>query len=272
MKWVDYREQLGIGFDDKEKFVMLRNRVSVFLNNFGGLYNGESYSRYSMMVGEPLLNNANPPWCGLEKSLVSLTKSTRELISKYIAFYNTFDDSKQMYVYSGEPSVKPDILAFIKKSLLDLGIPYEIISDDDGVFIFPKGVSEFDDALVSAPLQWLSAFPNTEKAWRKVLREYSESTEQNASDVADLFRKALETFFKEFFRTDKSLENCKSEYGSYLKQKGVPKEVVGNFETLLQAYTNYMNEYAKHRDATSDKILEYLMYQTGNIIRLLITL
>lgn len=35
---------------------------------------------------------------------------------------------------------------------------------------------------------------------------------------------------------------------------------------------NYINNYAKHRDATSNRLLEYLMYQTGNIIRLLITL
>lgn len=41
---------------------------------------------------------------------------------------------------------------------------------------------------------------------------------------------------------------------------------------LLQAYTSFMNNYAKHRDATSNRLLEYLMYQTGNIIRLLITL
>jgi hypothetical protein len=57
-----------------------------------------------------------------------------------------------------------------------------------------------------------------------------------------------------------------------LKSQGVPKEVSGNFETLLQAYTSFMNNYAKHRDATSNRLLEYLMYQTGNIIRLLITL
>lgn len=48
--------------------------------------------------------------------------------------------------------------------------------------------------------------------------------------------------------------------------------ISGNFETLLQAYTSFMNNYAKHRDATSNRLLEYLMYQTGNIIRLLITL
>ena len=44
------------------------------------------------------------------------------------------------------------------------------------------------------------------------------------------------------------------------------------FNFLLQAYTSFMNNYAKHRDATSNRLLEYLMYQTGNIIRLLITL
>lgn len=70
---------------------------------------------------------------------------------------------------------------------------------------------------------------------------------------------------------DAQVEAIKT-YGTYLKSQGVPKEVSGNFETLLQAYTSFMNNYAKHRDATSNRLLEYLMYQTGNIIRLLITL
>ena len=62
------------------------------------------------------------------------------------------------------------------------------------------------------------------------------------------------------------------EYGRYLKSIGVPAEITGNMETLLQAYANFMNGYAKHQDATSMNVLEYIMYQTGNIIRLLITL
>lgn len=57
-----------------------------------------------------------------------------------------------------------------------------------------------------------------------------------------------------------------------MKENGIPKEIVNNFETLLQAYTNFMNSYAKHHDKTERNILEYIMYQTGNIIRLLITL
>ena len=53
---------------------------------------------------------------------------------------------------------------------------------------------------------------------------------------------------------------------------GVSKEIASNFETLLQTYCNFMNGYAKHHDKTELNVLEYLMYQTGNIIRLLITL
>ena len=57
-----------------------------------------------------------------------------------------------------------------------------------------------------------------------------------------------------------------------MESKGVPKELRNNFETLLQNYTNFMNGYAKHHDKTNKNISEYIMYQTGNLIRLLITL
>ena len=129
-----------------------------------------------------------------------------------------------------------------------------------------------DNALISEPLSWLSAYPKTHTAYVKALKEYSEATPSNASDIADKFRKTLETFLREFFNNNAPLEKNKVEYGRYLKSQGIPSEITGNMETLLQAYANFMNGYAKHQDATSLNILEYLMYQTGNIIRLLITL
>ena len=273
MNWIDYREKLGIGFNDDEKFKMLKNKTSIFLDLFGPRYSEDSYKSYAIMVGERLLNHSNYPIFGLEESLINKTKSMKDFLSKYIAFYNTYDEKfSTAYGYREPPISKDIILNFMKTSLDNLRIQYEIFEDDDGVFIFPKGVSDFDNSLVSKPLQWLSTYPTAEKAWSKAMREYAESSEENASDVADKYRKALEAFFQEFFKSQKSLENFKAEYGDYLKQRGIPKEIAGNFETLLQAYTNYINNFAKHRDATSDKILEYLMYQTGNIMRLLLTL
>lgn len=144
--------------------------------------------------------------------------------------------------------------------------------DGTGVFIFPKGAPELDEALVSAPLEWLNDYPESRKAWIKALNDYADQTDENASDIADKFRKALERFMQEFFGSEKSLENLLPEYGEYLKGHGVPAEISNDFKKLLNGYTDYINNYAKHHDRTSRKVLEYIMYETGNVMRLLITL
>ena len=164
------------------------------------------------------------------------------------------------------------ILPRIKAALVDSHIPFDVIEDKDGVFIFPKGAKELDDKLVTEPLQWLTEYPKTRTAWIKALKAYADATDENASDCADLFRKALEQFFREFFGSKKSLENYKSEYGNLMKNHGIPAELCNSFERVLNQYTTYMNNYAKHGNGTSKIALEYIMYQTGSLIRFLITL
>ena len=98
---------------------------------------------------------------------------------------------------------------------------------------------------------------------------YTDSVAPGSEDFKDYCLDNILTL-KDF--SEKSLENMISDYGSYLKNKGIPKEISNNFEKLLNQYTDFMNNYAKHHDKTSVNVLEYIMYQTGNIIRLLITL
>ena len=228
------------------------------------------FTSYIMMVCE---NSFYSDISGVEESFLQ-SRCTKELISKYIAFYNTYCEEAQTgsLGYRKPEEIKELIIGFIIKSLEELNISFEIFSDEDGYFIFPKGIKEFDDKLVSEVLDWLKDFPLTEKAWIKALRQYSDGEPQDASDTADKLRKALETIMKEFFKNEKSLENNKSTCGGYLKCQGVSKDLCNNFETLLQSYSLFMNENAKHNDKTQPVILEYLLYQTGNIIRLLITL
>lgn len=270
MKWIDYREKLGIGFNDEEKFQMLKNIIMVYLNKFyyHGLFNADDLNKYLLCVGENKGYNYNPVE-GLMDS-INETQTTLELISKMIAFCNTYTPHQKSY--PGEIIKSKDIYNFIQKSLVALNISFEVIKDADGYFIFPKGAKELDDALVSQPLEWLNGYKVSHRAFVKALKDYSSSTEDSASEVADSLRKALETFFQEFFGSEKSLENYKSEYGSFLKSHGVPKELANDFNTILCAFTDYNNSYAKHHDKSSKNVLEYLLYQTGNIIRLLITL
>ncbi len=265
MKWVDYREKLGIGFSDIQKSSILANKISNYLqydNEVAG-YSKRDYYEFCSMTGSKYTHHPEPRQLVANRIEVGLD-STEMIIAYYIAFVNSLTSCSNIR--------KKHFVEVLGGFLEEVGIPYEVIWDDDGAFIFPKGVAEFDDALVSEPLAWLRKYPAAEKAWIKALRAYSENSVQNASDVADLFRKALEAFFQEFFHGQKALEKYIADYGTYLKQKGIPKEITNNYEKLLDTYTKYMNNYAKHRDATSDKVLEYLMYQTGSIMRLLITL
>ena len=275
MDWLDYRQALGLSFNDNQKKSLFIKRIEVFMQSGENCpFEEQDEIGLAYMIGKSYLlaeqdprdfDFGNDP-LGLQRAWLYLSKRTKsfaDFLSCLVALINT---------YGGKKTDKRMILSGIKKALEDCRISFEIIEDDDGIFIFPKGAKELDDALVSEPLEWLADYPESRKAFVKALKEYSETTSDNASDIADKFRKTLENFFQEYFGGNKSLENYKNAYGTYLKSQGVPKEVSGNFETLLQAYTSFMNNYAKHRDATSNRLLEYLMYQTGNIIRLLITL
>ena len=271
MDWLDYREKLGIGFADHEKvkyfIVKMFNVLDEIYNEMAGEFDESEYFNFCNVTGTPRRNTIYGNSFGYVVDILRQNSQTIEaFLSYYIAFINCKKDTE---VRKWKRAHFQNLVCNLLK---ESHIPYEVLTDKDGFFVFPKGAKELDDALVSEPLKWLSAYPKAHAAFVKALKEYANATPDNASDIADKFRKALETFFQEFFECDKSLENCKNLYGGYLKSHSVPSEIAGNMETLLQSYTHFMNGYAKHHDKTSINVLEYIMYQTGNLIRLLITL
>lgn len=272
MDWVDYREKLGVGFSDEGKVKYFLVKMFNFLDFCGDSVRSQidenEYYYFCNMTGTPMQQDAlyGDGYAFIIKVLHNKSTSLKEFLAYYIAFLNCQNDAKH------KKFTKEHYKNLVCNMLDESHIPFELLSDKGNYFIFPKGAEEMDTALVSQPLSWLSAYPKSHTAFVKALKQYSEATAETASDVADLFRKALETFFHEFFNCNKALENCKGLYGGYLKSRNVPAEVANNLETLQQAYTNFMNGYAKHHDKSSLNVLEYVMYQTGNIIRLLITL
>lgn len=269
MKYLDYRKKLGIGFDNSqlERFFINRMKNHLEVTRSGSTYDHLATPvmvfEYCNITGAEF-ESMDTSYC-LDSIIEDITyeSNIREFLAKYSVLLHLMKTHKQAYTYFWN---------MLQDNLAESGISYDLVEDDDGFFVFPKGAEEMDTALVSQPLSWLSAYPKAHTAYVKALKEYSEATPDNASDIADKFRKTLETFLREFFGNSAPLEKNKVEYGRYLKSQGVPAEITGNMESLLQAYANFMNGYAKHQDATSLNVLEYLMYQTGNIIRLLITL
>lgn len=280
MDFLDYREALGLAFCEESKFDYFLKKVFNILNiiereNFAfGCMSSNEYCTFFNSIGELINTNySGDDYSLMFSHALSILRQHTGSIGDFLSYYIPLANSFEMEKEDPEFWTRKNFVDCLTSKLEEAHIPYDLLEDDNQqFFVFPKGAKDLDDALVSQPLEWLKQYPEAEKAWVKALKSYTDATEANASDVADLFRKTLEAFFREFFKGNKSLENYKKNYGDYLKGKGVPAEISNNLETLLQAYTNFMNNFAKHRDATSDKVLEYLMYQTGNIIRLLITL
>lgn len=278
MDWIDYRQKLGIGFNDDAKFQYFKAIIFNVLNiaaqdDYSGCIWSEEYFAFCNTTGISMNVKWGADYYRRDRfeqclSIIENQKTMKGFLSYYIALTNSIKIKKQME-HEWTRSRFADLIC---NKLAQAHIPFDVFKDNDEYFIFPKGARELDDALVSEPLEWLNNYPQTRKEWNEALKDYSNLTDANASAVADKFRKALERFFQEFFSSTKSLENLKSEYGSFMKSKGVPTEISNNLETLQQSYTNFMNNYAKHHDKTSKNVLEYIMYQTGNIIRLLITL
>ena len=261
MKYVDYREKLGLGFNDADKTKMLFNKIIEFLkkanNDYSlqdALFGNEDVEYFFLqMVGE---NTCYNDYRDIMNSFAKET-SIAGIISKFIVLVNLSTTEGRKF-----------LIDLLKQYLESLNIAYELIKDKDGYFVFPKGAKELDNALVSAPLEWLRDYPKARETYVIALKQYSEGI--YIRDVADNLRKALETFLQEFLGNTKNLETNKNEICKYLGEQGVDSGVSGLFQPLINAYKNINDRIAKHNDAVDKNLLEFLLYQTGVLIRMVI--
>ena len=270
MTYQDYRKILGLNFSDEEKIKLFLAKAyigfaeSIELDNY---LSAEEFNNFCFNAGIKVVPEYFSSYAERSKVVFDFFKKETNDLNRFLYYFTILLNASK--TNSPERKQWQKAISFwASESELD----FEFLEDGEKVFILSRGAKELDDALVSQPLEWLKGYPLAHKAFIKALKDYSSATEETASEVADSLRKALETFFQEFFNSSKSLENYKSEYGDYLKSHGIPAEIANDFNKLLNSFTNYNNNYAKHHDKSSINVLEYLLYQTGNIIRFLITL
>ena len=270
MTYQDYRKILGLNFSDEEKIKLFLAKAyigfaeSIELDNY---LSAEEFNNFCFNAGIKVVPEYFSSYAERSKVVFDFFKKETNDLNRFLYYFTILLNASK--TNSPERKQWQKAISFWAS---ESELAFEFLEDGEKVFILSRGAKELDDALVSQPLEWLKGYPLAHRAFIKALKDYSSATEETASEVADSLRKALETFFQEFFYSGKSLENYKSEYGDYLKSHGIPAEIANDFNKLLDSFTNYNNNYAKHHDKSSINVLEYLLYQTGNIIRFLITL
>lgn len=277
MDFLDYREKLGIGCYDGEKFTFFLTKIFNFLNGiseytYSGCVTSSEYFSFCNLTGSRCNPQLSADCQNRERFNECLTILDRhrnrleEFLAYYIAFTNSIEPQKAF------PSnwTRAHFANLLVQMLTESHIPVELIKNDDEYFAFPKGAKELDDALVSEPLEWLADYPKSHKAFVTALKQYSDGI--YIRDVADNLRKALEAFLQEFLGNEKNLETNKNEICKYLGSQGVDAGISGLFQPLLNAYKNINDRIAKHNDAVDKKLLEFLLYQTGVLVRMVVVI
>lgn len=273
MDWIDYREKLGIGFNDNGKIKIFYTRISNVLNSL--IQSGDvsiTVDEYFSFCDEtasrleiPLMDYHR----GSDRfrDCVHIIRDHESLFTDYLSYFVWFINC--VNTEDGRHWNKNNYRNLLTKCLAEAHIPFDILEENGKLFIFPKGAAELDKALVSEPLEWLKDYPVAHKTYCIALRQYAEGI--YIRDVADNLRKALEAFLQEFLGNEKNLETNKVEICRYLGQQGVDSGISGLFQPLINAYKNINDRIAKHHDSVDEKLLEFLLYQTGILIRMVLS-
>lgn len=267
MDWLDYRDALGIGFSDHDKveFFMTKmfNLIDDDSDNTRCQINEDEYFRFCNTTGSKYLQTY--PGDGYSKILKILNANSNSLhsfLAYYIAFVNCQEDNQYKHLK------RENYKNILCNMLYESHIPYDLKEDEDGYFVFPKGAGELDDALVSQPLEWLKDYPKAYETYCIALRQYADGI--YIRDIADNLRKALEDFLREFLENEKDLNSNKKVAEQYLKDANANPQLVNMFGSLLTHYYLLNNDIAKHNNKVDKTYLEFLLYQTGVFIRMLI--
>lgn len=273
LDFIDYREKLGIGFDDHSKFSLFKNKVINFLNSIEYDIDFDEYLYFCNLVGlkanmelnyfgnNHFNNNYRLKFCIFE---LEQQNTLNEFLVHYIALTNSILLERNPKILT-----RKSFFNVACQTLKESHIPFDLLENNNEYFIFPKGAKELDDALVSQPLEWLNKYPQAHKTFCIALKQYADG--EYIRDTADNLRKALEEFFQEFLENDKNLETNKTEICKYLGVQNVDPGICGLFQPLINSYKNINDRIAKHNDKVDEKLLEFLLYQTGVLIRMVLS-
>lgn len=275
MDFLDYREKLGIGFCDTEKFKYFLQKIFNVLSYIEDDYSSgcidvsEFYS-FCNLTGTHLDTNLLPEHYNKERYryCISILNRHIENMADFLSYYIAFTNSIKIKKYSEKCWTRKDFANLLVNMCKEAHIPLDMLMDEDEYFAFPKGAIELDSALVSQPLEWLKDYPKSHKTYCTALRQYSEGI--YIRDVADNLRKTLEDFLREFLNNNSDLNKNKKEAEAYLKEANADPQLINMFGSLITHYYLLNNEIAKHNDKVDKTYLEFLLYQTGIFIRMLI--
>jgi len=175
-----------------------------------------------------------------------------------------------LFYFDFNTELKKRLYEELKKDIEYSSIDVEIKEINGDLLFYPKGAKLLDEKVVNDVLDWLAKFPKSYKSFESALKKYQEK--KYVRNLIDDLRVSMELLLKKILHNSKNLENQISELGNYLRGGDVPKEIGNMYTKLVDYYSKYQNEYAKHDDKVKESEIEFIIYLTGTFMRFLMIL
>jgi len=280
----NFYKRWNIVYDEDKRFTDFKNRaLSTIDDTLGELFLSDKNLESSFLK----LTAKHFPEAEVQKSLGALENSFKLVFGKVLEFKNSYAYKvlseennliefikclQVLFLLDLDLEVKEKLYFGFKEdielSLLDIQI--KRIKGDNIIF-YPKGSKLLDEKVVNDVLNWLISYPNVQKSFKSALEKYQEKIYQR--NLIDDLRLSLELLLKKILNNrKKSLENQREPLGKYLEKKNIPKQLRNMYWKLIDYYTDYQNNYAKHEDKVDSSEIEFVIYLTGTFMRFLMTL
>lgn len=200
-----------------------------------------------------------------------LHKNILNLELNYIHDYETFIwflEETLNYNFNNNNLNKYDLVSKINDALILSNARVKILLNNNYYELYPTNIEFLDNYLIFDNLNWLNKYPKAKEHFSKAIK--LENIKDNYRTIVDELRLSLEFLLKDIFNNKKSLENQISEVGIYLNDNNISKEINNMFVKLLNLYTLYNNNNAKHNDTVISLEINYMIYLTGTFISLIV--
>jgi hypothetical protein len=149
-------------------------------------------------------------------------------------------------------------------------IMMRLVRSGKKAMLLPTGARMLDQAVVESNLVWLARYPQVLKSFEDALKQYAMKDARTYRNMLDNLRFAVEQMLRAVLDNQKSLENQKQEFLSWLKERGVHAQIRNMYHDLLfKGFAEYQNDAVKHQeDDYSLAEVEFVLYATGTFLRL----
>jgi hypothetical protein len=263
----EFRERWNYQSNPTQEFKRFRTRMDEVANSIWDDYFAESEDtrkRFAIVSGTACTEYKSYPHGGLCKALRAA--ETEVEVAEVIHFLMLTMERRT------NENVVADCCRRLQDALdLSPGVMIQLVRNGKTVMLYPTGVRMLDEVLVENNLAWLRRYPKAAKPFEEALKIYMAKDPNQYRNMLDNLRVALEQMLQAVLNNQKTLENQKQEFLAWLKKQGAHSQIGNMYHELLFGYfTRYQNDAVKHHEDTyTSAEIEFILYATGTLLRLI---